>query len=371
MDLFIVVDINFFSIGILIILLFALVYSRQHLSISNRIFIVLIASIILMLFLESLLWYTDGKTGDFSKRLNEVSHFVFFSLNPLVPAVWLVYIDYKVVGSLARLKRRIFASEFVIIAIVFMIINIKTGWFYSFNNNLYQRGPYSIFIFVYLWLILLASIPILIKNKRSLDTSIITSYFFFTFFPICSVLFQTYFMNTLLIWNSAALACLATFVILELRNLSKDFLTGLSTRRELELWIINRLRNPNIKKTFAVIVIDLNDFKEINDNFGHKEGDEALKIFSNIINILFKKKDIVGRYGGDEFLIIVDSSYELIIEKAINRISTDIEEYNNKEIKPYKLKFSAGAVMYDPNKHSNYKELIHDADSHMYKVKRG
>ncbi len=365
------IDLNFYSILILLILYFSIVNRKQQLSTSNNFFVVLIFSTILMLVLEALSWGFDGLTGTTALRSNIIFNFILFALNPLVPIVWLNYIDFKIFNSLDRLKKRLFYIHYLIFSIVIISINLKTGWIYSISEtNFYNRGPFIILFTVYLFVILFSSIIPLFRNRKSLDTSVFSSYFFFTFFPVAGAVLQTVFMGQLLIWNAVSLAVLGTYVVLELRNLSKDFLTGLASRRELDEWIKYRVRNSGLKQTFAVIMIDLDDFKNINDTYGHKEGDVALKTFSNIISPAFKKKDIIGRYGGDEFLVIIDTDYDLMVDKAIQRMHSSIDDFNNKGIKPYKLKFSAGGVLYDPVLHNDYKELIHQADQKMYKVKR-
>lgn len=364
-------DLNTYSVLILIVLYFSIVIRKQKLSISNTFFIVLIFSTILILILEVLSWVFEGKIGVYSLKLNVTFNFIFFSLNPLVPIVWLNYIDYKIFNSLKRLKRRLFYSYFLILSIIMFLINIKTGLIYNISeNNIYQRGPYLYIFIIYLFVILFSSIIPIMQNKQSLDFSLFTSYFFFTFFPVVGAILQIIFEGQLLIWNAVTIAIFGTYIVLELRNLSKDFLTGLASRRELDEWLKYRIRGSGTKLKFAVIMIDLDGFKKINDIYGHKEGDIALKIFSNIISPAFKKKDIIGRYGGDEFLVIIDTEYEYMVDKAITRLHESIDEFNNKSIKPYKLKFSAGGAFYDPEIHKDYKELINQADKKMYSVKR-
>lgn len=365
------IDLNFYSIVMLLIIFLSIINRTQQLSLSNIFFVLLIFSTILVLVLEVLSWMFDGKSGTSALRLNIIFNIMLFALNPLVVISWINYIDYKIFNSLDRLKKHLFYIPFLFIAIVVILINIKTGWIYTISeNNIYSRGPFSILYTVYLFILLFSPAVSFLKNKESLDKDVIISCFIFTFFPIVGAIFQTLFIGYLVIWNAVSLGVLGTYLILELRNISKDFLTGLANRRELVEWIKYRIRNKGSKQIFAVIMIDLDDFKSINDTYGHKEGDIALKTFSNIISPTFKKKDVIGRYGGDEFLVIIDTDYEKMVDKAIHRMHLSIDEFNNKNIKPYKLKFSAGGVLYDPKIHLDYKELMHQADQKMYKVKK-
>jgi GGDEF domain-containing protein len=83
----------------------------------------------------------------------------------------------------------------------------------------------------------------------------------------------------------------------------QDTLTGLLSRRGLERWVENEL--PRESATFTVVMVDLDQFKELNDNFGHKQGDASLKQLAGIISRTLRTDDLAVRYGGDEFLLVL------------------------------------------------------------------
>ncbi|WP_250278344.1 bifunctional diguanylate cyclase/phosphodiesterase [[Clostridium] colinum] len=144
-----------------------------------------------------------------------------------------------------------------------------------------------------------------------------------------------------------------------------DELTGLPNRKMLE-YTCNQLIVDN--KPFALVFIDLNRFKYINDIFGHMIGDEYLIKFSNIVSELMKEKGIVTRYSGDEFIIV----YEKYTD---NKEFLDF--YNNKFIKAFaspikineelttEIGFSAGVAIY-PKDAISFEELINKSDFIMY-----
>jgi diguanylate cyclase (GGDEF)-like protein len=88
------------------------------------------------------------------------------------------------------------------------------------------------------------------------------------------------------------------------RLAGQDPLTGLENRRRVESAIERRLER---KKTFSVLLLDLNEFKQLNDTYGHLAGDEVLKQFSVELKSGFRPTEVVGRWGGDEFLVVLDA----------------------------------------------------------------
>jgi diguanylate cyclase (GGDEF)-like protein len=111
---------------------------------------------------------------------------------------------------------------------------------------------------------------------------------------------------------------------IQLKKLSKtDELTGCYNRREMWLKMsITRRQMRRRQKSFAILMLDLDDFKAINDNYGHTEGDKVLKEFGAILMKSARVDDVVARYGGEEFLIIlseVDANSAMLTANRIHK----------------------------------------------------
>jgi len=104
-----------------------------------------------------------------------------------------------------------------------------------------------------------------------------------------------------------------------------DYLTGLINRRKLEELFDEIDRNPT---SYAVGVFDLNDLKEVNDTLGHNEGDRYIKEFSQVLKKTFQDIGIVGRTGGDEFLVIIKNAKNLNIDRLISKMYELLEKVN-------------------------------------------
>jgi diguanylate cyclase (GGDEF)-like protein len=153
------------------------------------------------------------------------------------------------------------------------------------------------------------------------------------------------------------------------KMLQTDSLTGAYNREKL-IVKINRIITGNYKQKFCVVFIDLDNFKYINDNWGHNEGDTALIIVVNLIKVVLNKDDFITRYGGDEFVIFLNVENREEIKNIISRILQLFDKYNRKNIKSYKLTFSYGYKLYDSSSPLHFNEYINDVDNLMYKTKQ-
>ena len=86
---------------------------------------------------------------------------------------------------------------------------------------------------------------------------------------------------------------------------SQDALSGLLNRAAMEHCIKKRLEEMTAEDTCALFIVDLDDFKQVNDTLGHQAGDQAIRRSAQILSGLFRASDIVGRLGGDEFAVFL------------------------------------------------------------------
>ncbi|MBA3514000.1 MAG: PAS domain S-box protein [Pyrinomonadaceae bacterium] len=157
----------------------------------------------------------------------------------------------------------------------------------------------------------------------------------------------------------------------KLRNVSlKDELTGLFNRRGLLKYVapyFDFARRQ--KKQLFMLFIDLDGMKQINDDFGHGEGDNALLNSAKILRSSFRDTDIIARIGGDEFTVVsTDSSADS--EQAVKRLKANLEAYNAQKEHTYKLAFSIGVATLESERMTCFEELLEKADLSMYEQKR-
>ncbi len=167
---------------------------------------------------------------------------------------------------------------------------------------------------------------------------------------------------------------LAAMVVRELEAVQLatiDELTRISNRRgfvmlaEKSLSLASRLQMP-----LALLYLDLNGFKGINDRWGHAEGDRALIVFSTLLKQAFRGADVFARMGGDEFAVLLPNVVEAQAQLAYERFNTILAEHNRQSSCGYALACSTGIVSYDGCSCVSLAELLTRADELMYQRKR-
>ena len=146
----------------------------------------------------------------------------------------------------------------------------------------------------------------------------------------------------------------------------QDPLTGIANRNLLEELSENFL---DLGEKFSVIMIDLDNFKQLNDKYGHVFGDKILKNFANILKNSIRKDAFLIRYGGDEFTVIISKHGNDLAETIIKRIQSKLEKPFEIDGRKIKLTFCSG-IANSPEDGKNIKELINLADKRLYENKK-
>lgn len=127
-------------------------------------------------------------------------------------------------------------------------------------------------------------------------------------------------------------------------------------------------RYVNTYKTVTIIYIDLDEFKYINDNYGHQTGDNVLKEFCKKINACMPKESYLVRLGGDEFLCVISNQNMTETKEIVDKIISTPVIYGTDQ--QNMLFFSYGIATYDQEKHETLDFFIRDADEQMYRFKK-
>jgi diguanylate cyclase (GGDEF)-like protein len=158
----------------------------------------------------------------------------------------------------------------------------------------------------------------------------------------------------------------------ELGNLAlTDELTGLYNRRGFMALAERQLKvGRRSGREMLLFFIDLDGLKQINDSFGHSEGDRALKRTAQALEMAFRGSDVIARVAGDEFAILAIEAAGHSEATIRNRLCGDLKSISAEESR-YTISLSLGAARFDPRSGTSLGELMVQADRAMYEVKRG
>lgn len=157
-----------------------------------------------------------------------------------------------------------------------------------------------------------------------------------------------------------------------LRNLSlTDELTGLNNRRGFMIMASGLLKFARRSQhPLCLLYIDMDCLKLVNDTFGHAEGDLALTHFVRILTETFRDSDVIGRMGGDEFVVLTVDATGGDVSTIQARLQSNLNAYNLQSVRGYALSFSLGTVQVDLNSNSPIESILAQADAVMYEQKR-
>ncbi|MFA0814986.1 MAG: GGDEF domain-containing protein [Anaerofustis sp.] len=355
-----------FSILINAIMYVFLYKQKSYQSHSTVLFQWLILSTILVGFLEAFAWTIAVPDHASLRPLHYLSNVLFFSFNTLPAAFGLRYLDYMISFSEEKNKKKFFLYLApVYLGIAFVICNLFfDGFLFRIDSaNIYHRGIAAYIENGLTFLFVAVIVLTFFRNKQMITGRITQSILILTMLPITGVALQMLFYGLSLSIPAYTLAIFISFLLMERNELLKDPLTLLNSRIQMENRLQYKLKS---QEPFTAIMIDVNDFKKINDIYGHSVGDTVLKDVSRILLSSANFEDFVCRFGGDEFFVILESADE-IGHSYIKRIDQILSEYSYN--RPYRTSLSYGIVYIDHSASYHVDDLVRLTDQLMYQDK--
>jgi diguanylate cyclase (GGDEF)-like protein len=242
--------------------------------------------------------------------------------------------------------------------------------YYIDSNNIYHRGPYFALPVFIDFILLFVAFAIILLNRRRLDKKSLLSLMFFALPPIVSIFLQIRFYGMSLMLNSIVLSLLVLFLNFQNHDIYTDHLTKINNRKRLDVYLKKKINASTAGKAFSAILVDINNFKQINDTYGHSMGDQALETTAKLLKGCIEANDFIARFGGDEFCLILDISDRNELESLVCRINKRLENYNQSESHPYSLGLSMGYAVYSSRLHKNAENFLKQIDLLMYQEKK-
>jgi diguanylate cyclase (GGDEF)-like protein len=323
----------------------------------------IILNIVISLFEASTL-LVEGIDHSFLRFINYSVNFIVFLFTPLIGFLWAVYLDYKIFNTKDRKKQYYFyLSPFIIVAVL-SIINIFIPVLFSISDdNMYSREPLILVNTILLFGLLLYVVYLAIKNRNIIDKKILYGAVLFLVFPAIGGAIQMLFYGVSTMFSMFALGVFSTYIALETIGTSRDNLTGLFIRAKASEYMNELIHKQS---SFGVLMIDLDDFKKLNDTHGHNVGDKFLIFFGETLMKVFHNDEVVSRFGGDEFIIVKNNFEEEDLSFYQRSIYRELKKNNSNEVFSENLKFSIGCSICIDGSAKTVEELIVEADNNMY-----
>lgn len=363
--------INIYAISILVIILFHSSRQDEKASIQNRLYMRMLQLTILLLVLDIFSRF-DGRPGTIFPYINHLGNYLVFLLNPILPSLWLLYVRCQIYREDEKKGRLIYPLVAInAVNVILLVLTQFFGWYYYIDSdNIYHRGPLFLLSASFTFIMIIAAFAIITANREKIEKRYYFSLLFFAFPPLVCIFLQIIFYGQTLILNGVVLSLLIVFLNIQNKSLYTDFLTEVNNRKKLEIYLKEKINASTEDKTFSAILIDMDNFKSINDTFGHKIGDTALQNFAKLLNSCLRPNDFISRFGGDEFCIVMDVSDTSGLQEIISRINKRIKEYNESGAQPYKLGFSMGYAVFDYHSHMSLDDFQKQIDMLMYENKQ-
>lgn len=248
-------------------------------------------------------------------------------------------------------------------------------YFYIDSTGRYTKGPmYPLFLVLsygYLLVVGVRSFCGFFNKDNYARRSEYMAIASFVVFPLIAGVIQAFYTGISVICLGATLACVQIFVNLQQAKITIDPLTQINNRTKMIQHLDKCVRHQKSgsDKKLVLFMIDINDFKQINDRYGHLEGDAALIMLAEVLKQVGSHfKGLISRFGGDEFFVILEARDEEDVAHFRQELADTLAHYNQRSGKPFTVEISIGLAYYDPA--LSIPELIESADQALYRNKR-
>jgi len=310
-------------------------------------------------------YYLTGSSNIVIKVLVFLSGSGLFLGNVMIGYLWAKFIMVHMNIPLSDIRRNIYRT-IGLISIVLLVINIFYPLVFSVSDGRYQRGFAYIIFLIFAAFYILDSLYLYVKRVKKNGSLKLFPVHIFLIPVILGVVIQAFFVEIAITWTSIAISVAGIMTALKNEIIFTDCLTGLYNRVYLEFL---HKRACNKKDCWVSgIMIDLNGFKQINDNYGHAEGDLALCIVADLLRKSFSEYGVVTRYAGDEFVIMLNTTDDQLIQKIIKSAKKNFVTENEKNDKPYQLSASMGYAITNLS-NETIDDFMNRIDEQMYQDK--
>lgn len=357
------------------LILCAIAYQSAH-NVSqqmNRVlFRNLVYGIIGILVLDILWLLVDGKPFVGGTLINGMINALFLAMGVALGCVWYLYV-LETMGYHINQRLTLIVMLPAAIFLALDLLSISTGWIFSITpENVYVHGPLFLLqqvgAYGMLFVSLVHIVAWLISGRGRANRREMLKLLGFFIIPVIGSIATMPYMGMPGAWTCAAVSIVLIYIDDQDQEILRDSLTGLNNRKTLDAAFADYARQITPEKELYLFMMDLDDFKRINDTLGHPVGDQALVAAARVLTRSVSGiRAIIARFGGDEFLVMGFFDGDSAARYFKKTIAQNLEEYNETEKPPFRLAMSVGFARYEPGQ--SLQAFIESADEKLYAEK--
>ena len=316
---------------------------------------------------ETVSFLVDGQDIFAGRILNYLSNTINYASTVTIGLLWCLYVELHVYKDREEISKNIKLTIIPwAVEIIALIINLfGTGLMFSVSeDNVYSREDGIIIGYFTLVIYIAYSVYLVYSSK----TQKLRLYFFpiLNFVIPCFIgtVLQLFFYGISTSFVSVSIALIFVQMQLYAENAYLDELSGLLNRRYLNGVLSKKEKTED---SLHGIMMDVNDFKEINDTFGHNAGDRAVRWMGELLLKSVPKSAIVIRYSGDEFVALLPDIEEDGVRSVMDKINSNLDTFNKEGKEPFALTVSMGYAKFELD--DNQETFQRKMDDAMYEEK--
>lgn len=376
MELAYIIEINLCTIIIMVILNMTTNRSFSAMSNTKMFFRSMLVVNLIFAVSDIVIYSLDGVPGVFTRLLLQVGNIIHIEAVCILGYFWTLFV-FSFIGKPLNKKKTFIWAIPMGIAVLLIVLNPIIPFTFSLDEgNAYHRESGIFLQWAITWFYILTgtvlSVIAMLKSPNKVKRRSYYPLIAFILFPAIGSIVQMLFYGVSTSQIGIGVGLLIIYSIQANFEISTDNLTGLNNRGGMENYVSGLLDNTK-SYNLTVFMLDLNDFKSINDKLGHTVGDSALRDAANALKIACASIDerlFICRFGGDEFVLIGKNIKENSAESIISSIKTSVNNINVSNDGSYTIDFSFGYCAGNCTHYDDFTKLLKKADEVMYVNKK-
>lgn len=376
MSVAVYIQADIFPIAALIVVLYNLKRDMSY-TWRKRCFATIIRLTIAIMLCNIVCWKFNGVQGVTASHILWTFNTAYYVFMLFMAFLWFLYVYDKVTNGNGQWGIGVLpkAVPFFIGFVLLLAAPVSAAIFYIDDNNMYCRGRLHFvstlvaagYIFAACVLAFAALFKAVSRESRTEYLRLVL----FGLFPLVGGAVQLMVYGADLLWQLTTAALVMVYLNVQQQNVSRDGMTGLNNRRRLDEYV-NSLSVEHLgREKLCYSIIDIDNFKQINDSYGHQTGDKVICLVADALKVVYgNTRSFIARYGGDEFVIISKGFGQHEVEHHKNILDRKLVALEAHEDIAITVGVSMGSAFYGDNGCATLHDMMELADARMYEIKK-